>query len=545
MSDAPSSALGEHVGDASPYTSASSPPASEPALSDSDSSEPLSAWHARTHAAPPPTPVPLTGAEPLEQPGQALLRHHTARLRYNALYLRHRKDAFRLRRTRAPRDWQWWRTWTREERALFFRALARHSRLRPDLIAHTIGTRTTVEVCDVIHRFDSYVRRLSALGEARGAMLARMPAAHEMSARWLMVEETCARDSADMDEVVAAGCRAPTDPLVAGTPADELHNFCQFLTPGCAMSGTPRAEPVAHVYARLSTLRTRMVAYTPAYYDLVLQYPLPRIRTQNEFFHLVLRAPCYTVLDAQGRPTTLRGVMKMSSRARLQLYMHYKVQPDAPPARFVPPREPEPLIDWRHLPPLTPAAVRALSAQLRAFVCRVMYELVVLHDRTKTKELAVAPRAVWAVLALLGHARPSTRAAHALEMDDRALDVAAAARMRHDPPLLFRPACAPGTGATEIEPDGVSSASESEHTPEPPDDTRIGATRTLVPAEHVQVYPTPASGLDGGAWRPRTADAADDAAADSAVETADAHGDARHELWMYGWMCGATKDASR
>lgn len=74
--------------------------------------------------------------------------------------------------------------WTAEEKDLFFRALARHSHLRPDLIAAEIHTKTLVDVCGYIA-----LLRDGAQKSETGISLLELPAALEMSDRWIDFEE--------------------------------------------------------------------------------------------------------------------------------------------------------------------------------------------------------------------------------------------------------------------------------------------------------------------------------------------------------------------
>ena len=74
--------------------------------------------------------------------------------------------------------------WTAEEKDLFFRAIARHSPLRPDLIAAEIRTKTVVDVCGYIA-----LLRDGAQKSETGISLLDLPAALEMSDRWIEFEE--------------------------------------------------------------------------------------------------------------------------------------------------------------------------------------------------------------------------------------------------------------------------------------------------------------------------------------------------------------------
>ena len=74
--------------------------------------------------------------------------------------------------------------WTAEEKDLFFHALARHSPLRPDLIAAEIRTKTLVDVCGYIA-----LLRNGAQKSETGVSLHDLPAALEMSDHWIEFEE--------------------------------------------------------------------------------------------------------------------------------------------------------------------------------------------------------------------------------------------------------------------------------------------------------------------------------------------------------------------
>ena len=74
--------------------------------------------------------------------------------------------------------------WTAEEKDLFFHALARHSPLRPDLIAAEIRTKTLVDVCGYIA-----LLRNGAQKSETGVSLHDLSAALEMSDNWIEFEE--------------------------------------------------------------------------------------------------------------------------------------------------------------------------------------------------------------------------------------------------------------------------------------------------------------------------------------------------------------------
>ena len=74
--------------------------------------------------------------------------------------------------------------WTAEEKDLFFHALARHSTLRPDLIAAEIGSKTVVDVCGYIALLRNGARKSET-----EISLQDLPAALEMSDKWIEFEE--------------------------------------------------------------------------------------------------------------------------------------------------------------------------------------------------------------------------------------------------------------------------------------------------------------------------------------------------------------------
>ncbi|KZS95542.1 hypothetical protein SISNIDRAFT_483773 [Sistotremastrum niveocremeum HHB9708] len=101
-------------------------------------------------------------------------------------------------------------SWTTTEQNAFFHALSVHSRLRPDLIAHEVGAKTTSDVCRYIDMLDAGVEEvLSMEAELDGGdtdhdepeeawkswRITRraFPSAREVSDEWLDLEELQAR----------------------------------------------------------------------------------------------------------------------------------------------------------------------------------------------------------------------------------------------------------------------------------------------------------------------------------------------------------------
>ena len=81
--------------------------------------------------------------------------------------------------------------WSDQEKDRLYRALARHSRWRPDLVAADIGTKSSLEVENLIAFMDGQV---ALLDEDNFTVPTQMPAAREMSDKWLDTEASLAED---------------------------------------------------------------------------------------------------------------------------------------------------------------------------------------------------------------------------------------------------------------------------------------------------------------------------------------------------------------
>ena len=85
--------------------------------------------------------------------------------------------------------------WTPTEKALFFRALSAHSRLRPDLIAASIGTKSAVDVAIYISLLREGATRVNnnTSTSSHGATITigrdQHPAAHQVSAELVALED--------------------------------------------------------------------------------------------------------------------------------------------------------------------------------------------------------------------------------------------------------------------------------------------------------------------------------------------------------------------
>lgn len=78
--------------------------------------------------------------------------------------------------------------WTAKEKAIFFHSLSRHSRLRPDLIADCIPTKSFLEVCGYLDALENASKDVAR--DANGRK--NIPAAREMSSRWVGFENRMA-----------------------------------------------------------------------------------------------------------------------------------------------------------------------------------------------------------------------------------------------------------------------------------------------------------------------------------------------------------------
>lgn len=96
--------------------------------------------------------------------------------------------------------------WTSTEKDLFFHALAVHSRLRPDLIADCIKTKTTIDVCTYIDILAGDPRILDT-----GSCRSQMECAMEVSDSWIDWEEEQAAsllsDEPEWEEIAVAKSR--------------------------------------------------------------------------------------------------------------------------------------------------------------------------------------------------------------------------------------------------------------------------------------------------------------------------------------------------
>ena len=96
--------------------------------------------------------------------------------------------------------------WTAAEKALFFHALSTHSRFRPDLIASSIGTKSLLDVMIYLALLQDGAQDPTAV---RGAIARdQFPAAHEVSAELVALEDAHAALPAHTDETASTAARA-------------------------------------------------------------------------------------------------------------------------------------------------------------------------------------------------------------------------------------------------------------------------------------------------------------------------------------------------
>lgn len=114
--------------------------------------------------------------------------------------------------------------WTAQEKDAFFHALSVHSRLRPDLIAEEIGTKSLADVCAYMDMLEDGMKRNpsssndDATADARGLVFASrddFPIAYEVSEKWTDFEDELAEAlMADEPDMIAEGLQRARDDLI-------------------------------------------------------------------------------------------------------------------------------------------------------------------------------------------------------------------------------------------------------------------------------------------------------------------------------------------
>lgn len=196
----------------------------------------------------------------------------------------------------APSGWPWWDAWSADERHRFFRAVRRHSRHRPDLVALEVPTKTLLEVSAALRRLHRYAKRerraeaRARPGAARRERLRRLPRAHEMSDHWMAYEDAHAEALARRVTIRPPGAR--TTPI--GVP-EQLHALALFLYHTRADHGHLSAahrdqipEPLYAVVQRWIQAPARredlpaLLTPTPAYVAWAHMYPAPMTATPDD-----------------------------------------------------------------------------------------------------------------------------------------------------------------------------------------------------------------------------------------------------------------------
>ncbi|KAF9049754.1 hypothetical protein BJ165DRAFT_1525088 [Panaeolus papilionaceus] len=100
--------------------------------------------------------------------------------------------------------------WTSTEKDLFFHGLTIHSRLRPELIAEHIKTKSTYDVCLYLDALQVAAER-EALPDDELPLHHRLEPALDVSTRWINYEESLAEDLIDRDICVGNVGRSTRD----------------------------------------------------------------------------------------------------------------------------------------------------------------------------------------------------------------------------------------------------------------------------------------------------------------------------------------------
>lgn len=501
--------------------------------------------------------------------------------RYRRLYIHHVWRTQRAHHTKCPLDptWAWWAAWTPDERARFFHALGRHSRQRPDLVAHDVRTKSLLDVTRVIRTFDKHVRRLKReerahrRGEAwRHHMLSLCPPARELSDEWLAWEESHAHLLAQRSDPRAEPSPRPI------SVAEQLFDMAWFLyhsRPPALRQGrhTEGTETLASVVGRLvqlpkraDMLHTGPVTMTEAYVAWAKQYPVPPLYTFADvqkvlclLFHHgymawsdahdavlegeapLLLTPTVVWIDAQCCPPLPHDLHDVLSMPALE--------------RHCKPEQSVPYTTWA-----------GLAHELYAFLVPLLYDVITVAERSHPHS-SIDEAAIWAAVARRGCLPPmeasTTDTDEApptgpLGLNRDLLDTMAQIRAITDPPVawLHRPPTqTPGlvhegrervaetfdeTSRDSVcsdESDTDASWAQASEADEDVHPTQLGAFRTLVPYEFVQgsSSPSEASSPNEVPSSPSEAPLSPTEAKeyDESMERADAAHDATYEarLW--------------
>ena len=397
-------------------------------------------------------------------------------------------------------DWLWWQEWSADERATFFHALGIHSRLRPDLVARDIRTRSVIEVCVAIRHFDRLVRRMKRVerrmyeskSERRRQTLARIPAARQIPDSLLACEEAHATALADKEPA----------PL-------QMHRVAMYLYPSAE---APTSEPLSDVVSRLVTPSSDGgVSMIPAYQDLP---GVPRLVTESDVQKLLQRLEAHHFLHTD--PS----------------HVHWHVATCHPSHAAHAALE-----DVVSCPSLDGVVRETLAQMLYGFLVHVMYELCVVGERTHARA-TVDAAFVWTTVARLGYV-------HDDGFQPDLMDVMARKRAVSDPPMAWQEAQDDSDTASPSSSDSDASY-ESESLDEDDyvaDAAPIGSMATLRPYEKHEP-PMHWSPLEAPTALPATDDVIDASSLDADVDAWDTADDERYILRLQrDWPMMCARDA--
>jgi len=457
--------------------------------------------------------------------------------RYRHLYLRHVWKLQRIPHRRCPTDpaWAWWAAWTPDERARFFRALGRHSRQRPDLVAQDVRTKSLIDVTRAIRAFDQQVRRVKRAERhelsreaRRHRTLSICPAARELSGAWVQWEEAHAQILAQR---VDPRAEPSSQPISVAEQVFHIAWFLYHARPAALRQGrsTDSSETLYSVLGRLLKLSKRTdtlddgpVDMTEAYVAWARQYPVPplsdRADVQRVLRQLLDREfiawsdPAHAITDWDAPLPLDRSVVWMDAQCcpPLRHDLHEVLSMPALERQY----EPGQSVPY--------ATFAGLAHELYAFLVPLLYDVITVAERSHPHS-SIDEAAIWAAVARRGCLPPMEASATEEEeapptgplgLNRDLLDTMAQIRAVMDPPVAWLhrpPSHTPGlvhsgrervaetfdeaseTSASSLsdsyETDSfVTAHSDGEGDAHP---TQLGAFRTLVPYEFAQGPPSP------------------------------------------------------
>ncbi|WFD43633.1 hypothetical protein MPSI1_002296 [Malassezia psittaci] len=313
----------------------------------------------------------------------------------------------------------WWRTWTAEEKSCFLHAVAIHSRLRPDLIAEEVRSRSVEEVCYVLRNFRRSLRKIHRLELAmnrfhrRNALHLCLPA-REMSNEWINLEEQIADTLASAE-----------DQLVFADKSNQIEFLAEYLR-------QPQTDTLADIVTRL------VVPTSPESPSSQL---LPT-ETYRAFAHIhsVPAFPSYEQIASAVEALIDRGYLQCPNDIPRPIQTSTILQPIPifwSDTHDTPLISREALIRWlqRHthagkVPYLKHDTIPTLTNELKAFLVHVINELITVQQRT-LHSVQIEEQHVWAAVARLGYATPS------MNLHQDLIHTIAIQRALADPPVAW------------------------------------------------------------------------------------------------------------